>query len=198
MHRLAIDPSTNAAWALLLDGQVIPLCGSWDLGEGLTPGAYFLALGQFITGLRRHYGIDGEPLQIIIEDNSLNAVGSSTSKHLAESWVGVVELYAEAKKLPRPIAVPVNSWRSAFIGRSAAPKEIKEYAARKKWIKQAVMHECARRGLSVANDNEADAIGILFWFNNGGVVVQEQRRADKKARTAAKRAQKKLPLKQAA
>lgn len=198
-HTLAIDPSLTPGWALLkqlppdADGNPRQglFYGRWSLGEGLSPGGYFKALCEALTALCKEHGIAGD-LQIVIEDKSLNSIGTAWSKHLAESWVGVVETWCEVRGLPAPISVGVNSWRSAFIGRSQAPKEVTGSEARRKWVKAAVLAECKRRGLNPTNDDESDAIGCLFWFVNGGVHVQQQRRANKVARTKAKRAQKKL------
>jgi hypothetical protein len=191
---LALDPSTKFGWALkrLVDGEQRIDYGSWKLGEGLLPGAYFLRAMNQVTALRKRFGIDGEPLQIVIEDTSLNATGTRDTKHIAESWLGIFEAYAEMRGWPRPIAVPVNSWRAAFIGRQWAPKEVEGEKERRKWIKDATIQECKRRGLNPPDDNAADATGILFWYLVGGPIVQEQRRNDRRARTKAKRAQLKM------
>jgi len=194
---LTIDPSTKCGWSLQCGDDKRIAYGTWRLGEGERPGVYFLLLGRQITALRREYGIEDQPLQIVIENKALNATGTQETKHLAESWLAVVEIYAEAKNLQQPIAVGVNSWRSAFIGRSMAPKEVRGESERRKWIKAATIAECRRRGLEPKDDNQADALGILFWYLVGGPVVLEQRRADKKAKAKAKRSQLKL-FKQAA
>lgn len=215
MHVLALDPSTEFGWSLHreIDGQPRVDCGSWELKtteekkakRPVRPGQYFSRALKYVTELRRKFGIYDDDIQIVVEDKSINAVGDSDTKHLAESWVGQFETYAEVRDWPAPKKVTVNSWRSAFIGRSMAPPEVgrglKDSArdtARRKWIKEATIRECKRRGLNPPDDNAADAVGILFWFLVGGPVVQEQRRADKKAKTKAKRSQMRLFAKEAA
>lgn len=205
MNVLAIDPSTKCGWSLRYGEEQRIVYGTWKLGEGERPGVYFLQLGRRITALRLEYGIEHQPIQIVIENTALNAIGTVETKHLAESWLAVVEIYAEAKGLAQPIAVGVNSWRSAFIGMSMAPKEVgaglegaDRDKARRKWIKQAVVAECQRRGLNPSDDNQADSLGMLFWYLVGGPLVLEQRRANKKAKTKAKRSQMKLFAKAAA
>jgi hypothetical protein len=54
------------------------------------------------------------------------------------------------------------------------------------------------RNLKPKNDNEADALGMMYWLVHDGPEAQAQRKAEKKAKTAAKRAQKKLDLQVAA
>jgi len=192
MNILAIDASTKCGYALRIADPKKLILGSWKLkktDEKVPPGILFVRLWKAITALRIEHGIEAQPLQIVVEDASLNAIGGAETKHLAESWVAIVEFYAATKGLPPAVAVGVNSWRSAFLGRSVAPKEIKDPKERRDWIKSETIKHCERRGLKPENDNEADAVGILYWFMNGGVRVQEQRRANKKAKTAAKRAQ---------
>jgi hypothetical protein len=208
MHVLALDPSTEFGWSLHreIDGQPRVDCGSWELKTAeekkakrpARPGQYFSRALKYVTELRRQFGIYDDEIQIVVENKSLNAIGNAETKHLAESWVGQFETYAEVRGWPAPIAVGVNSWRSAFIGRSMAPKEVTDYRDRQKWIKDAVIRECERRGLKPPDANAADACGILFWFLVGGPVVQEQRRADRKAKTKAKRSQMRLFAKEAA
>lgn len=214
---LALDPSTEFGWCLCRkipnpDDPSKPRptilgYGTWELRTEIEqkkrphirPGQYFSRALKALTELRKRFGIEDDPVQIVIENKSLNAIGTAETKHLAESWVGQFETYAEVRGWPAPIAVSVNSWRSAFLGTQWAPKEVgvglsdaKREAARRKWIKEATIRECQKRTLDPKDDNAADAIGILFWFLVGGPVVQEQRRANKKAKTAAKRAQKSL------
>jgi hypothetical protein len=199
---LALDPSTEFGWALhrLVDEKPVVDCGTWELKtadekrtkRSARPGQYFARTLKAVTELRRRFEIYDDEIQIVIENKSLNAIGNAETKHLAESWVGQFETYAEVRGWPAPLAVGVNSWRSAFIGRSMAPKEITDYRDRQKWIKESTIRECKRRGLNPEDANAADACGILFWFLVGGPVVQEQRRADRKAKTKAKRSQMRL------
>ncbi len=206
---LALDPSTEFGWALhrLIDEKPLVDCGTWELKtteekrmkRSARPGQYFARALKAVTELRRRFEIYDDEIQIVIENKSLNAIGNAETKHLAESWVGQFETYAEVRGWPAPVAVGVNSWRSAFIGRSMAPAEVgrgmtdtARDAARRKWIKEFTVRECVRRGLNPPDNNAADACGILFWFLVGGPVVQEQRRANKKAKTKAKRSQMRL------
>lgn len=194
MNFLAIDPSTAAGWALrLANGQVH--YGTWRLkkaSEKLPQGELYLRFWREIIAIMKKFDIEPGELHVAIEAPSINAIGNTDSKSIGERWGGVVHTIAAFKGFHNVSEPMVNSWRSAFIGRSSAPKEIKGEKVRRDWIKAAVIRACEMRGLSPANDNEADALGILFWVSNGGASVQEQRKADKKAKTAAKRAQGRL------
>ena len=59
----------------------------------------------------------------------------------------------------------IADWRVHFIGTSTAPKFIKGKDARRQWLKDQVVLECQRRGHDVLDDNEADALGMLYYFH---------------------------------
>lgn len=194
MNFLAFDPGTATGWALKRENGEVHY-GTWRLKkstEKVPQGELYLRLWREIIAVMKRFDIDPWELSIAVEAPSINAVGNTDSKSLNERWGCVVHTIGAFKGVHHVSEPTVNSWRSAFIGRAVAPKEIKGDKARRAWIKNAVIRACETRGLSPANDNEADALGVLFWVCNGGASVLEQRKADKKAKTAAKRAQGKL------
>lgn len=219
MHKLTIDISTKAGWCLLLDDSAKPeserrpvgqrlFYSTWDLTKDREGnkcsrrGQYYLNLWDSIRQLRNHHGIEEEDIEIVIEAEAYSAARTEASAQLAGGWLATLEIMCERRALLYPRTVTTSSWRSAFIGVIMAPKEVKDTKeqpnARRKWIKDKVLEECARRGLKPQNDNEADAIGIMFWLVSGGKVHQEAARAAKKAKTKAKRAQTKMNLQVAA
>lgn len=58
--------------------------------------------------------------------------------------------------------VTPSSWRTAFIGTGSAPKGLVQ-KQRRPWLKEQAKKACAARGWLVANDNEAEALGILNY-----------------------------------
>ena len=215
MHKLTIDPSTKAGFCLLLDDSAKPKeqqrsvgerlsYGTWDLTRDMEGskcarrGQYYLNLWDNISQLRRHHGIEEENLEIVIEAEAYSAARTEASAQLAGGWLATLEMMCERRSLVYPRTVTTSSWRKAFIGVVRAPKEITNADERRKWIKDRVLEECARRGLKPKDDNSSDAIGIMFWLVSGGKVHQEATRAAKKAKTQAKRQQTKMNLKVAA
>lgn len=215
VHKLSIDPSTKAGWCLLLDDSAKPkeeqrsvghrlFYGTWDFtrdheGNKCTRrGQYYLNLWDSISQLRRHHGIEDDDLEIVIEAEAYSAACTEASAQLAGGWLATLEMMCERRALVYPRTVTTTSWRKAFIGVTKAPKEITDANERRKWIKDKVLEECARRGLKPQNDNEADALGIMFWLLSGGKVHQEANRAARKAKTQAKRAQTRMKLQVAA
>lgn len=215
MHKLTIDPSTKSGFCLLLDDSAKPAeqqrsvgerlsYGTWDLTRDMEGnkctrrGQYYLNLWDNISQLRRHHGIEEENLEIVIEAEAYSAARTEASAQLAGGWLATLEMMCERRSLVYPRTVTTSSWRKAFIGVVRAPKEITNADERRKWIKDKVLEECARRGLKPKDDNCSDAIGIMFWLVSGGKVHQEATRAAKKAKTQAKRRQTKMDLKVAA
>ncbi len=60
--------------------------------------------------------------------------------------------------------IEAHKWRARFIGMSQAPRSIKGAQARRKFLKQRAMDACAHRNWKVANDDEAEAAGILDYL----------------------------------
>lgn len=223
MHKLTLDPSTQFGWSLLLDDSNKPeeerrqvgrrlFYGTWDLtrdedGNKCTRrGQYAWNLWHCFNALMRKHGIAEDAIEVVLEGESYGSQKSEAGRQLAAAWLHTLEMMAERKpwgKYPR--TCPPSKWRKAFIGRDKAPDEIgeglkdsKRWEARREWLKQAVLAECHKRGLRPQNDNEADALGMMFWLVRGGAFEQDKQRAEKKAKASAKRAQKKLDLQVAA
>ena len=218
MHKLTLDPATVFGWCLFLDDSDKPeeerrsagerlFYGTWDLTKDedgrkcSRRGQYAWNLWAFFNALRRKHGIEEDDIEIILEGESYGSQKSEAGRRMAAMWLSVLEMMCERKALPYPRTCPPDSWRGYFIDCTKAPKEVgaglpdaKRYEARREWIKQAVLAECHRRNLKPKSDNEADAIGMMFWLVRGGAEEQDRKRADKKAKAAAKRAQKKLDL----
>jgi hypothetical protein len=212
MHFLAIDPSLNCGWALLKAGTNVPVLGTWKLKTPLEiknkarvrQGLYFVRFWKSITQLRKDHGIEDQPLQIAIEGQSFGSIGTEESQDLADGWKTLARFYCETKGLDEPLFVPPMSWKNAKTGIGPVPSELRtdrrdtdkirreKSVARQKWAKEQSLQNCRKRGLSPSNDNEADAFGILLFVVNGGGSTLIQKKADKKAKTAAKKGQARL------
>lgn len=225
MHKLTLDPSTVFGYCLYLDEDELParaddtpymtsellFYGQWDLTKDedgkkcSRRGQYAWNLWAAFNSLCRLHGIDGQDIEIILEGESYGSQKSEAGRRMAAAWLHTLEMMCERKRLEYPRTCPPDSWRGYFIDCTKAPKEVgagmpdkERFAARRAWIKNAVIAECKRRGLNPKSDNEADALGMMFWLMQGGKEEQERKRADKKAKALAKRRQAALPLQVAA
>lgn len=224
MHKLTLDPSTQFGWALMLDDSHLPQeqrrtpgqllsYGTWDLtrdadgtryNDRASYGRHFI---RCLNDLLRKHDIAEDDIEIALEGESYGSQRSEAGRLMAAMWRIALELWCSGKGRPYPIICPPDTWRSSFIKATKAPKEVgaglkddDRFAARRKWLKDRVMAECRApgRNLKPKNDNEADALGMMYWIVHDGPEALEQKRAEKKAKASAKRAQKKLDLQVAA
>lgn len=216
MHLLAIDPSTKMGWALLIDDKSKPekerlFYGTWDLtkwddGEKRSGrGAYYTNFLEQFRKLRRLHGIDDDEIKIVLEGEAYAASRTEDSARLASGWLAVLEIYCYRKNHIPPLTATPDEWRSAYVQCTRAPKEVgvglesaKKSKARTEWMKNKVILKCKSRGLYPKDDNQADALGMLYWLMHGGEDTQRMRREDKKEKSLAKRRQKKMNFKVAA
>ncbi|PHQ71757.1 MAG: hypothetical protein COB93_02460 [Sneathiella sp.] len=189
MGWLTIDPSTNTGIAFYEPGQPVHT-ETWKLGAGKA--CHGQIFKRFLINLRR-FCATHNVTDIAIEGQSFNSVGSLASKNLREGWLPMTHLFCFQEKLPAPRDVPPAKWRTYFIGVGRAPKHISKNA-KTKWLKDKAMEKCRERGIYPANDDEGDAVGILFWASNGGPEEQAKKRAEKKQASLEKRRQTKMDL----
>ena len=215
MHLLAIDPSTQMGWALFIDESDKPederrpinkcyFYGTWDLkkwDDGKkreSRGAYYINFLEQFRKLRRLHNIDDDQIKIVLEGEAYAAARTEASERLAAGWLAILESYCYRKDNIPPITATTDEWRHSFIRRSRAPKEIVGSDERRKWIKQATIAKCRSLGFNPKSDNDADALGLLFWLIHGGEEAQIIRKAENAAKKKAKRQQTKMDLKVAA
>lgn len=222
-HKLCIDPSTKAGFCLLINDSDKPeaeqrpqrerlFYGSWDLTKDRDGnncslhGQYYLNLWDCVVQLlRKHDIFDSKDVEIILEAEAYGAARSEASARLSGGWIATVNMIAARRGFPVPRTVNTVSWRSFFTGATQAPKHVteglegsKKTDEARKWLKMEAIKACKQRDIDVQDDNAAEAVGILFWALNGGIIRQEAVRAAKKAKTQAKRAQTKMNLQVAA
>jgi len=194
MGWLALDPGTHCGWAYYLKGHPVKI-GTWRLGNTkATKGARYHQLLKNLIEFCASHEVTG----IAIEGPALGRTGSSASHSMSEAWVPVVSMFCSMKGLPEPTIAAIPSWRSAFLGYGQLSKVLRdklttEKARREHW-KSATIERCQQRGNHPENDEEADAIGILFWVVNGGDQANAKRAAMKKLKSLEKRRQTKMDL----
>lgn len=64
--------------------------------------------------------------------------------------------------------VSIRDWRQHFMGASRAPAGLSA-SRRRKFLKDAAIAECKKRGWKVASDDEADALGIGSYAQAQGI-----------------------------
>tara|TARA_R110002167_G_scaffold42512_8_gene129134 strand:+ start:345 stop:944 length:600 start_codon:yes stop_codon:yes gene_type:complete len=195
MGWLAIDPGSRCGWAYYQNGGNRVETGTWRLGDAkITKGERYLRLLKSLM----EFAASREVTKIAIEGPALARSGSSASHGMSEAWVPLLSLFCAMKGLPEPAVAASTSWRKAFLGYGQLSKDmrakLKTDKARRDHWKSATIERCQERGSHPNNDEEADAIGILFWAVNGGDQANAKRAAMKKQKTLDKRRQTKMDL----
>jgi hypothetical protein len=216
MHKLTLDPALRFGWCLLVDDSNLPadqrksererfFHGTWDLRKDddgnryKDRASYGRHLFRRLNALLRKHDIAEDEIEIVLEGESYGSQRSEAGRLMAAMWRASLELWCSSKERPYPVICPPDTWRSSFIKATKAPKEVgagleddDRIEARRVWLKNRVLEECHKRGLKPESDNDADAIGMMHWCRNDGPDALEQKRAEKKAKSAAKRAQKQI------
>lgn len=195
MGWLAIDPGSRCGWAYFRKGGNRVETGTWRLGDAkVTKGDRYLRLMKNLMTFFASHEVTG----IAIEEPAYSRNNSGSSKSMSEAWIPVVSLFCAMKGLPEPAVAASTSWRKAFLGygqlsKAQRAKYPTDKARREHW-KNETIERCQQRGSQPKNDNEADAIGILFWAVNGGNQANAKRAAAKKLKSLEKRRQTKMDL----
>lgn len=160
---LALDPGVKTGWAAFSDEHGLE-SGVWSFSKEKTRGARY---SRFRA--RLHQEVKRHKVEIIgVEMPVIAPHTNALQVRLAYGWMAEVECYCADHNLPEPEEVVIQSWRSTFLPgfrpldlRSAgATKPQRDNHRRKQW-KEAAKVRCARMGLDVASDDEAEAIGLL-------------------------------------
>lgn len=144
---LALDLATRTGWAV---GEPcgLPVYGSFNL-VGACPGAKFLLLARTATRLIMEHGVT----DVVLEAAHTGGKGRPEVLFALLGYRAIAMMAAEAKGIPCTAEQP-STIRRAFIGHGRLGR---------KSAKAAVTEKCQWLGLAPRNDDEADAIALLFY-----------------------------------
>lgn len=164
LHFLAIDPAAiRMGLARWRSSPEVSWSGFEDLGTSEDSVAYRLHAGRNLMRKKIIGFMErGEPINAIyVEDFDAEAwarggVSNAHTRQFLTKIQGMIEEVAFATRTPLEF-VSTDTWRKHFLGYSRVPKGQKV-----NWKKLAV-EECRRRGWSVRDHNQAEAMAILDW-----------------------------------
>lgn len=154
---LALDIATKTGWALGLPGNglvasgvlALPKTGN-DIGRFIAP--YAVWLDQKIKESEITDVVFESPIMPGVTNvmtlRKLYGLTGRTEEICLDHGIGCRERHMQA-------------WRKHFLGRASAPKDIKDKAERRKWLKSECIRQCRARGWNPRDDNEADALGLM-------------------------------------
>lgn len=140
---LALDLGTNTGWAFSpTPGSV--LIGSWNLKGGRFEGGgmRFVRFRKRLDELAESGGID----MVVFEEVRRHA--GTDAAHVYGGLMATLTAWCEEREIPYE-AIPIGTWKKFLTGKGNASKEI---------VKAAV----EVLGYTVANFDEADAVGVLL------------------------------------
>lgn len=156
---LALDLAKNrTGWAVGYPGMprpswgVFQLAGEWERHEGKR-------LNEWRRFLEKKIG-EHAVTYIAMERPfiDLKAFDYNGTVPIMQMQGIALEL-AESRSL-KSGAVSIQSWRSHYLGLTAAPKHLAQ-KERTPWLKDAAMKRCAERGWLPEYHDEAEALGIM-------------------------------------
>ena len=150
---LALDLGTTTGWALRsIDGLLTSGTVSFKTGRYDGGGMRYLRFGNWLGEMDRLSG----PIAAIWFEEVRRHAGTDAA-HVYGGLMATLTAWAEKRDVPYE-GVPVGTIKRFATGKGNASKDAMVAAAR-------------ARGFSPADDNEADAIAILFWAlkTQGGV-----------------------------
>lgn len=142
---LALDLGTTTGWALRsFDGLISSGTASFKPGRYDGGGMRYLRFTNWITDMDQLAG----PIEAIWFEEVRRHIGTDAA-HVYGGLMATLTSWAELRGVPYE-GVPVGTIKKHATGKGNANKDAMIAAARV-------------RGFSPADDNEADAIAILFW-----------------------------------
>ncbi len=148
---LALDLGTTTGWALRgFDGLITSGTVSFKPSRFDGGGMRYLRFQNWLSEMDRLVG----PIATIYFEEVRRHVGTDAS-HVFGGLMAVLTAWAEMRGVPYQ-GTPVGTIKKHATGRGIAPK-------------QAMIDAAHARGFHPKDDNEADAIAILFWaIETGG------------------------------
>lgn len=145
---LALDLGTTTGWAMRRpDGLVVHGVETFKPGRFEGGGMRFLRFARWLDEL----GADGLG-QVWFEE--VRRHNGTSAAHVYGGLMAHLTAWCEQRTIPYG-AIPVGVVKRAWTGKGNANK-------------QAMIEAAAERGFNVSDDNEADALAVLFAAEQGG------------------------------
>jgi hypothetical protein len=156
MHILSLDLSGSVGFARWKPGMDKPASGSVSVGRE-SPGQTMATFRDFLMDQI----IANEITHLVIESAFVSEKNASSAARL----FGLAAFADEVayRRLIGPVErVTAFAWRKFFIGCAKAPTTVAA-KHRRKWLKNECVSRCRNLGIDVKSDDEADAVGVLFF-----------------------------------
>lgn len=163
MALMALDISTRTGWAYWRDGMPRPHFGTFVSDA---------PLGERATLYRRWIvqTLKDQAVSDVFVEGVVPVSGPTNLDVMLWQYGAHVITRQVCHALGIPVEpIGVGTWRSFYIGTSRAPKvdangtPLNTPSRRRTWLKRAAIAKSKSLGWMVNDDNQADALGVLFY-----------------------------------
>lgn len=144
---LCLDLGTQTGWAISKDGSIFSGTMSFKPGRFEGGGMRFLRFDRWLTELN---GSNGSDFEAVYFEEVRRHAGTDAA-HIYGGLMATLTTWCEKRQIPYQ-SVPIGTWKKDLCGKGNASKEI-------------VIQAVKALGFDPADDNEADALGILLSAN---------------------------------
>lgn len=143
MKIMNLDLGTKTGFAVGNAAHMVS--GTWNLKPGRFDGGgmRFVKFRQRVDEVHKAYGLT----HVFFEEVRRHA--GTDAAHVYGGLMATLTAWCEENSLPYQ-GVPVGTIKKNFTGNGNASKDM-------------MIAECVRRGFQPADDNEADAVGLMDW-----------------------------------
>jgi hypothetical protein len=133
-----------------------PASGVVSVGRE-SPGQTFAGFRDWLNDQLIANGVN----HLVIE-SAFVSVKTASSAHRLFGLAAICDELAYRRRIGPPVRVAPTAWRRFFIGQATAPKTLAA-KHRRSWLKNEAVARCRNLGIDVKSDDEADAIGVLYF-----------------------------------
>jgi Holliday junction resolvasome RuvABC endonuclease subunit len=141
---LALDLGTTTGWALSSNGEIQSGTISFKDTRFDSKDSRFTKFFRWLQNKKAHYDIES-----IVYECVTMLPKSSASAHCYGGFMGAVQMFGDKYEIPYE-GVPVGTIKKYISGKGNASKED-------------VIREVTLLGHQPKDDNEADALALLYW-----------------------------------
>jgi len=143
MPILALDLGTTTGWAIASDDNILSGAESFKNDRYSGGGMRYVRFRKWLDEISDSLGVS----QVYFEE--VRRHRGTDAAHVYGGLMACLTAYCEEKAIPYA-GVPVGTIKKFWTGKGNAPKE-------------AMIASAIERGHEVVDDNEADALAILYW-----------------------------------
>ncbi len=156
MHILSLDLSGSVGWSRWRPGMTLPASGTVSVGRE-SAGMCFATFRDWLNDQ-----LIGNEVEHLVIEAAFVSVKTASSAPRLYGLAAICDELCYRRRIGRPERIAPTAWRRFFLGQAMAPKTVAA-KHRRAWLKREAVARCRNLGIDVKSDDEADAIGVLYY-----------------------------------